>query len=277
MKKTRKLLLGVLAFTLLGTLSVAVNSFDKANAEEESYKSIAGGDFESGIGSFVIGGAKTGAETLAVSTEQKHGGENSLKLSGRTTASTVSVSTSDIELGKEYVYKAYILSDVPMWFNLQATFWAEYDNGGLWNVAVGDGILTEAGVWKEVTATYKFYVEDGKFYGVVDGKTAVLAQNFAQSEPRDTTFRNFNKVDFEINALDSLDAFYVDDVIIYDKLCPKGVTAMNVNSDMEKGDTSGYLVNAYEEGKTGNLVYSEEKAYSGVGSIKFTRTGNTQW
>lgn len=276
MKKTRKLLLGVLAFTLLGTLSVAVNSFDKANAEEESYKSIAGGDFESGIGSFVIGGAKTGAETLAVSREQKHGGENSLKLSGRTTASTVSVSTSDIELGKEYVYKAYILSDVPMWFNLQATFWAEYDNGGLWNVAVGDGILTEAGVWKEVTATYKFYVEDGKFYGVVDGKTAVLAQNFAQSEPRDTTFRNFNKVDFEINALDSLDAFYVDDVIIYDKLCPKGITAMNVNSDMEKGATSGYLVNAYEEGKTGNLVYSEEKAYSGVGSIKFTRTGNTQ-
>lgn len=274
-RRVRKALTFFLAALMLGSFAVPIVMLQAKEPEIRRQNLLVNGDFESGnANGFFVSGEQNGAEKIVASGEQVHAGSYAAKFSGRTTASTIAQSYAGIELGKEYVYSAYVYSEIPMWINLQATMWAHYDLGSLWNTARGAGILLEAGKWTRVEATYKLYVQDGKLYMTCNGGESVLAQDFASAaEVKPSSFRNLHHVDFEINALGALDTLYVDDVELYDAACPNGIKNLASNQGGESGTTDGWQVYS-SDGQSSVAISTEgEPVFAGKHSVRFNRTG----
>lgn len=267
----------MLAFFTGGTV-FGIGGFKTVGADVPvtEYKNLAvNGDFENGtVSPFFVGGLTGGSETLSVSTDIKYAGDYALKFSGRTTTSTLNYSDYDIELGKDYVFTAWVYSSVPMWFNLQATVWGQYDSGSLWNTASAGGVLTEAATWTKLETEIKVYLQDNKLYISANGGEGVLAQDHSV-DPKADTYRNVHHVDFEINALANLDTMYVDNVCIREKAYENGWVNLVANGGVESGKTDGYYTYA-PTGATASVSAVTDKALDGSYSLKFDRTGTSQ-
>ena len=274
-KRVRKALAFFLAALILGTLTVPGAMVQAEESVIARQNLLSNADFESGTADgFFVSGAQNGTEKIVASKEQVHAGSYAAKFSGRTTASTIAQSYAGVEFGKEYVYSAYVYSEIPMWINLQATMWAHYDGGSLWNTARGEGILLEAGKWTRVEASYRLYVDGGKLYMVCNSGEPVLAQDFAsQAEVKPSSYRNLHHVDFEINALDTLDTLYVDDVELYDAACPCGIKNLALNQGAESGTTDGWQVYSSDDQSSVVISSDGEPVFAGKYSVKFNRTG----
>ena len=266
----------VLCFTLLSAgaiLGMAAENQAFSSTASTTNNMVLNSGFEDGTTAwYSIQGCGTGV--ISVDQTILHSGSYSAKITGRTIGTgTFAYSAYDIEIGKTYVYSAWVYSEIPMWFHLQGSVWANYDYGAQWNTAVGPSVLVEANTWTQLSAEFKMYLDDaGKLYvSCNDGVGMLVQDHTAIGQTNFDVYRNLHHVDFEIGAPENCSSMYVDDVEIYEKEHQYGVNNLAANGDAEEEDISAYITQ-----NGGTIVRSDagEPAFRGNHSLKFTVENN---
>lgn len=215
--------------------------------------------------SFYIDGNKTGAETIEVTTEKVHSGTDAIKFANRSVSgTTLERNCAQIEVGKTYVYTAWIYASAYVWVNAQAEVFATATNGAeMYGGVSGGGVLLKNDTWTTLTAIYSFYEENGDLYVKVDNGAPVKVST-VDANSTDTTFDVLDYVSFGFSSTSEAQTFYVDDVAVYE-----------LRGDLLKNGTfeSGTLGDEFYIGgnKTGNetLAIATDNVHTGSNAVVY--------